>query len=327
VFGWLTGSDRAASQPAVQNRRADPSVSQWVISSISTLRRRLVDRVERLNRMTNDEVASAGQLLNDVVERARRYVQESQQALGRLEGNGEDSVGQLLSSQSKLLRDHAREMSGRAAQQDERARQAAAAAKSIGDLAASIDRLAGEARLLAVNARIESARLGAHSAGFEVLASEMQRLSDEVAVANDRVAELAARLGDDLPWIAEHANDLRRTMESFTKVSANQLEETERSVTHLRSEVLNLSRAGSVAVEDILRDSRAALSHLQFQDVVSQELRAIDGRIRETQVEVAQALDADPATIAAIPQADYVTLGAADENVPQVAQAGEVTLF
>jgi methyl-accepting chemotaxis protein len=254
-------------------------------------------------------------------------VQESQQSLGRLEGDGQDSVGQLLSSQSTLLRDHAREMSARAAQQDERARQASAAAKSIGDLAASIDRLAGEARLLAVNARIESARLGAHSAGFEVLASEMQRLSDEVAVANDRVAELAARLGDDLPWIAEHANDLRHTMESFTKVAANQLEETERSVTHLRAEVLNLSRAGSVAVEDILRDSRAALSHLQFQDVVSQELRAVDARIRETQVEVAQALDVDGATIAAIPQADYVTLGAADEDGPQVAQAGEVTLF
>lgn len=327
MFGWLTGSERTLTQPATQSRRAEASVSHWVITAISAMRKRLVERVERLNRMTTDEVAAAGVLLNDVVERARRYVQESQVALGRLEGNGQDSVAQLLGSQSNLLRDHAREMSGRAAQQDERARQAAAAAKSIGDLAASIDRLAGEARLLAVNARIESARLGAHSAGFEVLASEMQRLSDEVAVANDRVAELAARLGDDLPWIAEHACDLRIAMEGFTKVAATQLEETERSVNHLRSDILNLSRAGSLAVEDILRDSRAALSHLQFQDVVSQELRAMDSRIRDTQVEVAQALDADGSTIAAIPAADYVTLGGTADDGQQVAAAGDVTLF
>src|ERR1700741_2900307 len=99
------------------------------------MRQRLGGRVERLNRMTTHEVNAAGALLSNVVERARSYVRESQSALSRVEGDGEDSIGKLLSSQSKLLRDHAREMSGRAAEQDERARQAATAAKSIADLA------------------------------------------------------------------------------------------------------------------------------------------------------------------------------------------------
>jgi methyl-accepting chemotaxis protein len=290
------------------------------------MRRRLSERVQVLNQMTNDEVNAAGTLLNNVVERARSYVRESQQALGRLDGEGDDSVSQLLSSQSTLLRDHAHDMSSRAAEQDARARRAAASAKSIGDLAASIDWLASEARLIAVNTRIESARLGAHSSGFEVLAAEMQRLSDEVAVANDRVAELAARLGDDLPWIAEHACDFRVTMQSFTRVAADKLEETERGVSHLRADILHLSRSGSLAVEDILRDSRAALSHLQFQDVVVQELRSIDGKIRETQMEVAQALSADERTIEAIPSPEYVTLGRGADG-PKMAEAGKITLF
>lgn len=326
MFGWLTGIDRYVARSSSRSGAADVSAGAWVVGALSTMREKLVDRIEGLNQMTNDDVSAAGHLLNHVVERARRYVQESQHALGRLEGDGEDSVGQLLSAQSALLRDHAREMSGRAAQQDERARQAAAAAKSIGDLAASIDRLASEARLLAVNARIESARLGAHSAGFEVLASEMQRLSDEVAVTNDRVAELAARLDQDLPWIAEHARELRQKMEGFTRVAANQLEQTEHSVNVLRTDILNLSRSGNVAVEDILRDSFAALSHLQFQDVVSQELRSMDARIRETQLEVANKLSADADTIAAVPPAEYVPLGAGSAGA-QIAATGDVTLF
>lgn len=324
MFGWLTGSERAAF--VARNHRAEISAGQHVVSALSAMRRRLSERFQELNQMTNDEVNAAGALLNSVVERARSYVRESQQALARLEGDGDDSFGQLLSSQSTLLRDHAREMSSRAAEQDARARQAAASAKSIGDLAVSIDWLASEARLIAVNARIESARLGAHSAGFEVLAAEMKRLSDEVAVANDRVAELAARLGDDLPWIAKHACDLRVTMQSFTRIASDKLEETERGVCHLRADILHLSRSGSLAVEEILRDSRAALSHLQFQDVVVQELRSIDGKIRETQVEVAQTLAADERTIEAIPSPEYVTVGRGADG-PKIAEAGEITLF
>ena len=279
-----------------------------------------------MNQMTADEVTSAARLVNEVVERARSYVHESQRTLARIEGQGQDSVGQLLEAQSAMLREHVREMSGRAAAQDERARHAAAAAKSIAELAMAIERLAGEARLLAVNARIESSRLGAHSAGFEVLAAEMQRLSDEVAGANERVSELAARLGTDLPWIAQHARDLRGAMEGFASSSASRLEDTERGVHALRADVAGISRAGGAAMEEILRASRGALSHLQFQDVVAQELRMMDAKMRETHVAVAEALGADAAQLAAIPAAEYMTQGAEFDG-PQIAPSGEVVLF
>jgi methyl-accepting chemotaxis protein len=217
-------------------------------------------------------------------------------------------------------------MSERAAAQDERARNAAAAAKSIADLAASIERLAGEARLLAVNARIESSRLGAQSAGFEVLAAEMQRLSDEVATTNERVGELAGRLGHDLPWIAQHARDFRRAMEDFSTTATMQLDETERGVLDLRNQVQRASKAGGAVIEDILRASQAALSHLQFQDVVAQDLRQLDGQARNAQVETLQLLDADPELIAEIPDAEYTTVGGG-MNGPAMTPSGEVMLF
>jgi methyl-accepting chemotaxis protein len=283
-------------------------------------------RVLQLNQLTSDEVSAAARLLNDVVEGARSYVTQSQNALAKIDGHGTEGVGRLIGTQATMLREQVKEMSGRAAAQDERARQAAAAAKSIADLAQSIERLASEARLLAVNARIESSRLGAHSAGFEVLASEMQRLSDEVAGANERVSELAARLGTDLPWIAQHARDLRGAMETFAVSAADRLEETERGVGVLRSELENVSRAGSITMEQILRASHGALSHLQFQDVVAQELRLLDAKLRETHVEIAKELGADVQIIAEIPPAEYETQGGGAQD-PQTAPAGDVILF
>ena len=331
MFGWLARSDRTIDSAKQDQGASDGGKLRAVGSLLSGMREKLSRRIQQVNQMTSDEVTAAGSLINEVVERARQYVQDSQKALSEVEGEGQDGLGQLLNTQSAMLRDHVRDMSGRAAAQDERARQASAAAKSIGDLAQSIERLASEARLLAVNARIESSRLGAHSAGFEVLASEMQRLSDEVAGANERVSELAARLGNDLPWIAQHARDLRGAMESFASAAAMRLEDTERGINSFRGNLGKLSRAGGMAMEDILRSSRAALSHLQFQDVVAQELRMMDAKMRDTHVEIARTLGADHAAIAAIPAAEYMTQGMAGGNTdnegPQAAPSGEVMLF
>jgi methyl-accepting chemotaxis protein len=324
---WFGKSKRSELAEAAESaKRIDSAKLRKTAAHISNFRETLVKRVRAINDTTSSEVREAAHFLNAVVESARTYVTDSQKALSRLQGEGNDSIGQLLSKQTEFLRKHSSEMSERAAAQDERARGAAAAAKSIADLAASIERLAGEARLLAVNARIESSRLGAHSAGFEVLASEMQRLSDEVASTNERVGELAERLGHDLPWIAQHARDFRRAMEDFSTTATMQLDETERGVLELRTQVQRASKMGGAVVEDILRASQAALSHLQFQDVIAQDLRQLDGQARDAQVQALQVLDADPAVLAEIPDAEYKTVGGNMAGVP-VATSGDVMLF
>ena len=326
-MGWFGKSKRSAlSDDSESSPRIDSAKLRKMAAHISDFREALVKRVRAINETTSQEVREAAHFLNAVVESARTYVADSQRALSRLQGEGNDSIGQLLSKQTEFLRKHSSEMSERAAAQDERARGAAAAAKSIADLAASIERLAGEARLLAVNARIESSRLGAHSAGFEVLASEMQRLSDEVASTNERVGELAERLGHDLPWIAQHARDFRRAMEDFSTTATMQLDETERGVLELRSQVQRASKMGGAVVEDILRASQAALSHLQFQDVIAQDLRQLDGQARDAQMQALQVLDADPAVLAEIPDAEYKTVGGKMAGTP-VATSGDVMLF
>lgn len=324
MWAWLTPSNNGPVALAT-SPRIDPAKLRRAALGFTEFREKLIKRVRTVNDTTANEVHEAGHFLSAVVDLARNYVLDSQRALSRLQGEGNDSIGQLLHKQTEFLRRHAMDMADRAATQDERARNAAASAKSIADLAASIERLAGEARLLAVNARIESSRLGAQSAGFEVLASEMQRLSDEVASTNERVGELAGRLGQDLPWIAQHARDFRRAMEEFSTTASTQLDETERGVTDLRTQVARASKQGGAVIEDIIRSSQAALSHLQFQDVIAQELRQLDAQARQMQVETLQLLDADPQLIADIPDAEYQSAG--DGSTLKNAPSGDVVMF
>ena len=325
--GWFARGSRSNVLDEEPREELDRPKLLRASSAFTEFRMELVKRVRGINDTTSQEVGEAARYLNEVVESARAYVGDMQRALGRLQGQGQDGLGQLLGKQAQFLRNHSQEMADRAAAQDERARQAAAAAKSIGDLAASIDRLAGEARLLAVNARIESSRLGAQSAGFEVLATEMQRLSDEVASTNERVGELAGRLGQDLPWIAQHARDLRQSVDAFAATASVQLDETERGVRALHAQTTNASQAGGAVVEGILRASRSALSHLQFQDVVAQELRRMDSMARRAQVSALEALGADPTVIGDVPEAEYASAG--NDLVPgkNVSASGDVLLF
>jgi hypothetical protein len=117
-------------------------------------------------------------------------------------------------------------------------------------------------------------------------------------------------LGTDLPSIAQHARDLRSAMEGFAVSASDRLQETESGVNALKQELDSLSRASNIAMEDILKASRGALSHLQFQDVVAQELRRFDARVQEAHVEIAQAMGADANDLAEIPPASSGDPGA-----------------
>lgn len=300
--------------------------SPMVSRVFTAVRHRVVERVREVNGTTETEVNNAARHVATIVDRARSYVVDSQHVLGSLDGTSHDGVGGLLSIMSTLVRNHVKDMSARAAVQDERARRAALLAKNIVDLASAIDRLASEARLLAVNARIESSRLGAQSAGFEVLATEMQRLSDEVASTNEQVEDLAARLGHDLPAIAAHAQALRTSMEEFATHATHQINATDRGVSLLHEKVAVVSKQGEDVMEAILNASHSALSHMQFQDVVAQQLRQIDSWLRDAQLDAIREIDGDASTFAGVPPPEYSTQG---ENAvgASIAESGEVTLF
>jgi hypothetical protein len=115
-------------------------------------------------------------------------------------------------------------------------------------------------------------------------------------------------------------------MENFSSTTTNQLDETERSVSELRMQINKASKAGGAVIEDIMRASQAALSHLQFQDVVAQDLRQLDSVARAAQLEALNAAGADAGLLAEVPPSDYATVSDGQGGAP-VSAPGEVLLL
>ena len=128
MWAWFERSKRVElADDGELGLRFDTAKLRKTAAHLNDFREALVRRVRAINETTGQEVREAAHFLNAVVESARTYVQDSQRALARLQGEGNDSIGQLLGKQTEFLRKHSSEMSERAAAQDERARGAAAA--------------------------------------------------------------------------------------------------------------------------------------------------------------------------------------------------------
>jgi hypothetical protein len=227
-----------------------------------------------------------------VVARASGHIREIKEVLsgmtdqsGQGAGPHRSGVTAAIAEQSVVLREHVSDLTARAASQDTCARSARAESTIILSTAGIIAKLAREARMLALNARIEASRsgVGGGANGFGVIAEEMQRLANEVVAANALVQNVAVRLGDILPTVADQALEIRARADAFARVSATKITEVESGVSQLQNDVSDTLRASDVAIEAILRSSGEALSHLQFQDVAAQQLIQIDGWIYSVQ--------------------------------------------
>jgi methyl-accepting chemotaxis protein len=299
---------------------------------LARLREQIRTRITEINAMTEREVLEAGNSVHGIVARASSHIHQIQEVLSgmtdrsRSETGGHQSgVSAAIAEQSLVLREHVADLTTRAASQDDCARAAWAESAVIVKAAGVIDKLAREARMLALNARIEASRSGGGGGtnGFGVIAEEMQRLAKEVVAANDLVQNVAVRLGDILPAVANQAREIRASAAAFAASSATKITEVEAGVSQLQNEVSETLRASDVAVEAILRSSREALSHLQFQDVAAQQLMQIDGWIHEMQF--AEAAGHQPSLVAVVPPM-HVEIGGGQSAV-YTEDAGEVLLF
>jgi methyl-accepting chemotaxis protein len=198
----------------------------------------------------------------------------------------------------------------------------------ISRVSTRIDLLARESNILSLNARIEAARAGAQGSAFQVVAGEMNRLSQQVAKANAEVLDLAERLGELLPAVASSALLARRETERLGETTVRQGLAAQHALGELQADVGKAIADSERSVDDVLRLSQAALSHLQFQDVVSQSLRSIDAVIHGVAVDALDALGPDLGSTSVSPPA-YTTLGLfMDDSAESNGLAnGEVILF
>src|SRR5215831_3341785 len=152
----------------------------------------------------------------------------------------------------------------------------------------AIDGLASEAKILALNSRIEAGRAGQGRA-FSVVAVEMRQLSTAVAATNTKVRQHSGAVTDALAQVVARAEDTRGCVQRFSTDAGTSAQLVLGCVDQFREEARDALGESDAAMAEAVRSSQDALSHLQFQDVVAQGLLRLDGRLRELQIEIADA--------------------------------------
>jgi hypothetical protein len=291
------------------------------LERLHKVRERIIARIRQVNKSTEDDVLGAGRHVQRVVEVAHRHIARLREVLAGPVGNEDSDLARAIRSQSDHVRQHTSSV-GKAV--SEHAVQVAAVAdkvRSITAAAREIERLNAAARVLSINARIEASRSSGSSV-FSTIATEMQHLSKAIASANKTVYELANAMEKAVPELVRQNHTLGKVVEGYAVEARDRIDVIDRRVAELRVAVGSTLAESDNALAEIVSESHAALSRLQFQDVCAQGLLQIDGWVAELSHQTAGDLGvaSDAAPVA------HATVGNDDVEI-QRAEAGKVMLF
>ncbi len=285
-------------------------IQQIVEEELSRSKERIVARIKDCRELTDREVYEAGVAVNEIVLKTRSYLAEVNETLTSTQDSSsavEEVLDHIVSSISA---------------QDRSVSKAMEQLAGIARAGRAIQEASGASRLLALNARVESARFGGEGGrAFNVIADEMRQLSVAVESTNTMVAELVEELQRSLPSVAEEGTTIRNRVESLV----DQLEVRNGELQNAFSASIDM---GNDALQKVLSKAQDALSHLQFQDKMIQDLEGIERIVDKTSRRICDALAVD---MGGGDESNFLgTLGAElddEEEVEPGLDAGEILLF
>jgi hypothetical protein len=297
------------------------AMARTMLDRLRKARERIVARVRQVNQTTETDVLAAGRHVQRVVEVAHRHIAHLRDVLSGPVGNEDSDLARAIRSQSDHVRQHTASVGTAVAEHQAQVAAVAEQVRSITKAAREIERLNAAARVLSINARIEASRSSGSSV-FSTIANEMQQLSKAIANANKTVYELANTMEKTVPQLVRQNQHLARVVESYAHEARDRISEVDRRVAELRASVGSTLSESDNALAEVVSESHAALSKLQFQDVCAQSLLQMDGWVAELAHQLAHdaGIEADIAPVA------HPTVTNDDVEVNR-SEAGEVMLF
>lgn len=278
-------------------------------------------KIREANRTTEREVLAIGESLRLIVAEARSHVEQSR---ATLEGFASANLTFLLEKHGTAMAQFVQRMQSQVTEQSRAARQATDQINRIVALGGSIERITMESKILALNANIQARRLGVAGDSFHVIAQEMMQFSMRVNEASKGIRELAEGLLEVLPRIESLAGDLRTSSEDFSHSTDNRVNEVAAVNTEMKEQVEQSMAAGESRLEQIIKLTYEALSHLQFQDPVAQDLMSCDKEVQAC-LQLVETWVAQGRLVASGSPAEVTTTE--EENADSSLQSGEVMLF
>jgi len=289
---------RPAAAPGADAPAADASTPPRVLAEIGAGRQRVQARIEALQSLTEQEVLACGRVLSSIVDNVRHLIQDTERSVAASLADSDAATARFIG-----------DMQGDIQAQEAAVGHVLSLADGMQEAIEAINGLSHYSNILSMNARIEAARIGHHGAGFAVIADHTRELSKTIREAAERVGKAIEAVRAGLPPVSERASAMQERTRSFITVVSDQMKSASRQAA--------TAGAGDRGLEEVVRLSNEALSHLQFHDPVTQGLAGIDGdlgavesRVRrvlggETELE---ALPQEPAAAAGTPAPGKITL-------------------
>jgi methyl-accepting chemotaxis protein len=275
---------RREPQAAPAARRVDDA---RVIAEIAEGRQRVAGRVDELKSLSERETLACGNVLSSIVDNVRGLISETDKTVAEAKARSDAATSRFIEGM----------------QQDAGSQAAAVAevlrlADGVEEAIRSINGLTQYSNLLAINARIEAARIGEQGRGFAVIAQHMRELSVTIRESADKVSAAIGAVREGLPPVGARATSMQERTRSFVDELAAQVKSASLQTEH------SADRAAHGRLDAVIELSNQALSHLQFQDPLVQNLSSIDrdiaqleGRVRRVlRGEDVEALGNDPSS-------------------------------
>lgn len=135
-----------------------------------------------------------------------------------------------------------------------------------------IEQIAGTTRMLSLNARIEADRLGSVGSVFRVVANEIKALASESGTLSKSIRDA----------LATQATSLATTSAAVSQLSASDLNHAVATHQILDETIAALAAMSKDSLDLLTRirlEADAALQALQFEDIMSQLLLSVIGRL------------------------------------------------
>jgi methyl-accepting chemotaxis protein len=283
--------------PAVAAPSADLAPTR-AVAEVARGRERVGGRVAALRSFTEREILACGNVLSTIVDDVRELIAETERTVSATRARSTETTSRFIGEVQQDM--HAQETA---------VDEVLVLTNGIEEAIKAIDGLSQFSNILAINARIEAARLGEAGRGFAVIAEQMRELSKTIQATAGKVTSTIGAVRTGLPQVRERALSMQGRTRSFIEAVSAQVNS---------GSLQAGSAAGESRLDAVIRLSNEALSHLQIQDALAQQLDAIDRDFGVVEERVRRVLDGE--VLAEIePEAPG---GAAEGPAP-----GKVTLF
>lgn len=258
------------------------SIDAEIASCAERVARLLADSVD----LSEREVLAAGESVSAVKREAREHLEALQEVTrafhAREEEAGHGTLGTAVAAQTETLNELCTKL--RTAQDDQRSATAAVAeaAERIDGFVGVIGDIATGLRVLTLNARIEAARRGAEGAAFATIADSMRSLASDVQRANEGIGKLSS----ELMTVSRHAREVESRTDGLMSESQKRMADNVGRLLEAYDDAQRasseLATASQTRAERMVELTNRILSHLQFQDRMSQTLSEANRNLERT---------------------------------------------